>query len=194
MRGDEVKVGLVGAGRAPGIPAPPQERGESSGKISHGIPGIAGGAHDMGADPFKENGPADEMAGDFPKAGPGVARAKPEQRVGEQNRRQRARDEEGVVKPVVEEGDVRVRFDEPPVGGVERAGQQKQRVANVAEPLQSNARMTRPAERPMRIFTRTAIDIELSNNGRDAKCDRQPTLSFPMKEAGVNYFGSGVEW
>lgn len=150
MGREEVEVGGAGMGRGWGAlgEVPPDAGEYAADGVGDDVQGVAGGVHDVGADAFKEDGPADEVAGDFERGWPGVAGSQVEEVVDEKERREGAGDEQGVVEPIMKKGDVGVGLDEPAVGGVEGATGEEEGVEEVGEPLHSSARMTRPNPRP----------------------------------------------
>ena len=92
-----------------------------------------------------------------------MPQAKPSMR--QQHNRQRARDEQRIVEPIVEERNIHVWFDEPAIDGVERARRHKQWIAHVSKPLHSNARMISPNPSPIEIFKNKTISFTRSARG-----------------------------
>jgi len=84
-----------------------------------------------------------------------MPQAKPSMR--QQHNRQRARDEQRIVEPIVEERNIHVWFDEPAIDGVERARRHKQWVTHVSKPFHSNAMMISPNPSPIEIFKNKTI-------------------------------------
>jgi hypothetical protein len=50
-----------------------------------------------------------------------------------------------------------VRFDPPPVGGIERATEQKERIEDVSETLHNSASMIKPKPNPSNNFSRKIL-------------------------------------
>jgi hypothetical protein len=185
---EEVEVGGGSGCRGALGELPPAPGEDGAGGVGDDVQGVAGGVHDVGANAFKEDGPADEVGGNFEGGGPGVARAEMEEVVDEKEGRQRAGDEEGVVEPVMEEGDMDVGLDEPAVGGVERAAGEEERVEQIGEPLHSSANMTRPKPRPSRTLSKMVMERVYQIMARGQKpggvlgriiCEDQGGQSFP---------------
>lgn len=86
-----------------------------------------------------------------------MPQAKPSMR--QQHNRQRARDEQRIVEPIVEERNIHVWFDEPAIDGVERARRHKQWITHVSKPLHSNASMISPNPSPIAIFRSKTIPL-----------------------------------
>jgi hypothetical protein len=94
---------------------------------------------------------------DFEGCGRRIVAADAEPIVREEQRRQGAGDEEEVVEPIMKKCDVGVWLQQPAIGRVEDAAREEQGVAQIAEPLQSKARMTRPNPAASETF-RTTMD------------------------------------
>ena len=141
----------------PSPPAPGQHRASG---IRQYVDGVACGAvKDCRANDLKQRGPPEKMAEDFSVCGRQIVtpQAKPSMR--EQCNWQRARDQQRVVEPIVEEGNIHVRFDQPAIARVERARHDKQWVTHVSKPFHSNASMIRPNPSPIVIFKNKTIPL-----------------------------------
>jgi hypothetical protein len=115
---------------------PEQPRDDSAGGVAGDIDGIGDAlVEDVGPEPLEEDGPDEEVRGDFPPARRGVVGPQAEHSIGEQEEGQRAGDEERVVEMAVEERrvGVEVRLDEEAVDGVDRERDEEDGVAGVAE-------------------------------------------------------------
>ena len=124
---------------------PPAKGKDGADCVGKRIPRIGGGArNESRADPFKEKSPGKETKNDLRDGGHLIVRAEAELTLQEQQRRNRARDQQQVVKMAAQKRRVQVRLEGPAIQRVKRARANKQRIANVAERLQSSARITRP--------------------------------------------------
>jgi hypothetical protein len=74
---------------------------------------------------FEEKRPDEQMEGDFADRGHIVILAQAKAALGQQNRRQRAGDQQQIVEMIVQKGAVNVRFDQPAIDRVKRATKQE---------------------------------------------------------------------
>lgn len=175
MRGEPIEIGRVR--RRSGIgQAPPSVGDRAAAGIGDGVPGIAGGGEDVGADEFKKNGPADDVARDFAEGRCGIALANFKPALDQQEGRQCAGNEECVVEPIVEERNMAIRLDEPSIGGIERATQQKERVKDVSKGLHKSARIIKPNPNPNSSFRRKTL-LKITNR-RIRQAGRMSSNSF----------------
>jgi len=124
---------------------PPRKGDDRAKRVGQRVERISGGSGDQPrADPFKEKSPGNETKKDLRDGGHLIVRAEAELTLQEQQRRNRARDQQQVVKMAAQKRRVQVRLEGPAIQRVKRARANKQRIANVAERLQSSARITRP--------------------------------------------------
>src|SRR5688572_18856651 len=133
--------------------SPPEPRQRRSDGVRQYVDGVARAAlKDCRANDLKQRRPPKEMAEDFAGRGRGIVtpQAKPSMR--EQRDRQRARDQQRVVEPIVEKGNIDMRFDQPAIDRVERASRHKQWITHVSKPLHSKARIMSPKPSPIEIF------------------------------------------
>jgi len=136
-------------------PAPGQHRANG---VRQYVDGVAGCAFkDCRANDLKQRGPPKEVAEDFSGRRRQIVtpQAKPAMR--EQRNWQRAWDQQRVVEPIVEEGNIHVRFDQPAIARVKRARRDKQWVTHVSKPFHSNASMISPKPSPIVIFKSKTI-------------------------------------
>jgi hypothetical protein len=138
-------------------PAPGEHGANSIRQYVGGIPGCA--LKDCRANDLKQRSPPKEMAEDFSGRGRQIVttQAKPSMR--QQRDGKRAWDQQCVVEPIVEEGNMDVRLDQPAIARVERASRHKQRVTHVSKPLHSNASMISPNPSPIAIFRSKTIPL-----------------------------------
>ena len=85
--------------------------------------------------------------------------AKSEPVLRQQNRRQGAGNEKQVIEPIMEEGNVAMRFDQPPVGRIKRATEQKEGVEDESKPLHKSASIIMPKPNPNNSFSRKTLPI-----------------------------------
>lgn len=111
-------------------PPPPEISDESAERIRDNIQRIASRVlQKPRADPFKQHGPEDEMPENLAASRRGATRTQPEPSVENQQRRQRAWDEEPVVKPAGENIAVNLWLHQPAVHDVQRAAEEDKRIA-----------------------------------------------------------------
>ena len=127
------------------MPLPPQVRDERADGVGENIQRIAGRMlQDAGANPFKQHGPEDEMPEDLAACRRGSARSQPEPFVDNQQRRQRARDEQHVIEPAGEEIGLQVWLYQPAIHDVERTADEDERIAQETKRTHSRASMMAP--------------------------------------------------
>src|SRR5688572_1510610 len=125
--------------------SPPEPRQDCADGIRQHIEGISRGAlKDGGTNDLEQGGPPEEMAENFSGRWRQIVIPQTKPSMDQQRDWQRARDQQRVIKPVVEERNMHVRFDEPAIARVERASRHKQGVPHVPKPLHSNASMISP--------------------------------------------------
>jgi hypothetical protein len=133
---------------------PPSPRNQGADGIGGHVAEVAGSApKKVRADDLKQTRPEGEMTNDLTDGGGLVVRAQAQAAVDEQERGKRAGDEEGVVKPEPEEGDVRVRPDPPPIYRIESGAAEAQRIEHISKPIHNSARMMAPAPSARSSFT-----------------------------------------
>ena len=116
------------------VPVPPQSGNDAAGGISQHIPGIARRpGHYVRADDFKEDGPDNKIQRDLSQRRHFVGCPQAEQPMHQQQRGQRARDEQHVVEIVVHEQAVHMRLDAPAIEKIQETRKEEQSIAQVAE-------------------------------------------------------------
>jgi hypothetical protein len=130
----------------PGKTAVPPEPGEEgASKISHHIPGIAGGAlHQLRADDFKENRPEDGVKRELTPGWRDIARAQTKASLQPKQHRQRARHQEKIIKMKPQEGIVDMGLDAPAIKRIQRARNQEQTIAEIPKFFHSKTRIANP--------------------------------------------------
>src|SRR5262245_32172726 len=101
----------------------------------------------MRPDDFKQHRPKNKMAENFPYSGHLVMRPHAEPAMHTQDGRQRARNEQGVVKPKTKQSEMRVRFEPPTVQHIESATTQAERIEQVTKPFHSRDKISQPDPR-----------------------------------------------
>src|SRR5271155_4291676 len=122
------------------------------------------------------------MRGDFSERRRIVMRSQAKPALNQQHWRQGAWDQPQVIEPIMKKGDVTVRLNQPPIGGVERAAEEKERVEDVPERPHSKARITSPNPRPIsslnkKILERIMASVRqdrLFGHGRHKKKQAEP--------------------
>jgi hypothetical protein len=162
------------SGELGALPAPPCCGDQCPEAVGHDVPRISGRPrHNPWANSLEQNGPNHQVEKNFPRGWRAIVVSKFEATLDEQQRRQRAGDQEQVVEMVMEKGTMQPRFESPAIQSVEQAGQQKKPVPTIAEPIQSRARMTRPKAIAMASFARRIIiDQPLPPGSRRCKGNR----------------------
>ena len=113
---------------------PPDEGNEGADAVGEHIQRIAGGVlQDARAHPFEEHGPEGQVPEDFPARRRSSARTQAEPFMRQQQRWQRAREEQRVVEPAGEEIDMDMRLHPPAVHRVKRAADEDERIAQGTE-------------------------------------------------------------
>jgi hypothetical protein len=84
-------------------------------------------------------------------------RAQTESSMQEQEERQRAGNQQQIVKPALENYKMKMRLDKASVGRVKRAANEEQGVTPVAKPLHKRARMINPKPSPMMNLKRSML-------------------------------------
>lgn len=156
-------------------PMPPKPGDDSADEIGDDVPRIAGDpAHDVRADDLEQDGPDDEVQENFTGSGQQIMLTQTKPALGQQQRGQRARNQQDVVKIAVDEGVVNVGLEAPAVDGVKQAPEEKKTVAQIPKRFQSSARMTRPNERDSRIFRIKIIYVLTIIDWADAAMNLNP--------------------
>ena len=93
----------------------------------------------------------------------------------EQQRGQRAWDEKGIVEPVVQKGRREVWLEEKAVQGVRRSAAEKERVAEITEPVHNNARIKTPKPRAKPTFAKNTAPnfVNIIEDNRACCSDEQ---------------------
>lgn len=92
------------------------------------------------------------MTKDFRGTGPMIMRAQLQPTIDLEQGRQRARNEEQVIEPKSEEGNVSVWLNSPTIERIKRATHHAQRIEYVTKPLHSRARIAMPKPVANRTF------------------------------------------
>jgi hypothetical protein len=141
-------------------PSPPAPGHNRANGIRQYIDGVTRGAlEDCRANDLEQRGPPEKVAEDFSGCRRQVVTPQAEPSMRQERNWQRARDQQRVVKPVVEKRNIDMRFDQPAIARIERASHYKQRVTCVSKPLHSNARMMSPKPSPIEIFKNRTIPL-----------------------------------
>ncbi len=140
---------------------PPTICRKSARGIRPGIPRIAGRPHDVRANDFEQHRPANHVPGDFGRCRRPVVRPQPEPSVDLEQHRKRARDQQAIIEPIVEEPAVDERLYQPSVGRIHSATCQEQRVAEISKAPHSNARMISPNPNPSKTFNMNDLSINM---------------------------------
>lgn len=144
MRRKPVKIRRTFRHFASRNPTPPAKDRDRPRRVSHDIPRIADSRQDMRPDDFKQNGPAKPVGGNLAQRGKPVMTSQTQPALRQQDRRQRARNQQRVIEPGMKENDVAMRLDQPAIGRVKRATNQAQRIEDIPKPPHNKARMIKP--------------------------------------------------
>ena len=136
-------------------PEPRQHRADGISEHVNRIPRCA--LEDGRANDLEQRGPPKEMAENFSGRWRQIVTPQAQPLMRQQRNRQRTGNQQRVVEPIVEEGNIQVRFDQPAIDRVERARRHTQRITYVSKPLHSNASMIRPKPSPIVIFKNKTI-------------------------------------
>lgn len=116
------------------LTTPPKHGDERSDGVGEHVERIAGAAMEQAtANDFNEDRPACQMGENLDHGGRAIVLAKAERTMHGEQDRQRTRDEQQIVEPIVEKSARYLRLDQEAVHGVERAAAEKQRVAQAGE-------------------------------------------------------------
>jgi len=178
---------------------PPETRRQAANRIGQGIPGIPHRpGHNMRANHFEQNRPDTEIEGYLPRSGRPVVVTQLEPPLQRQEHRQRARDQQHIVKMIVQKRRMNVRFHQPSIGGVQSAAHKEQGVSQVTEGSQSKARMTKPnptasANLNKRIITQRKHHTIIWTDTRKINSNFELSLPSirPMQYSAANPFLSG---
>ena len=83
----------------------------------------------LGADPFEQQRPENQMRHDFRELGWPIMLAQTEPAMQPDHQRQGAGNQPAIIEMVMEESRMDMRLYQPPIDGVGRAAKQKERVA-----------------------------------------------------------------
>lgn len=167
-------------------PSPPKPGQDCASGIGEYVDRVSGGVlENCRANDLKQRGPPEQMAENLSGGRRPIvlSQAKPSMR--QQRDWQRARDQQRVVEPIVEEANIHVRFDQPAIARIENARRHKQRVTHVSKPLHSNASMISPKPSPIAIFKIKTIPLFVTQSAalRQTFCqvDVHPLRCVPGK-------------
>lgn len=98
-------------------------------------------------------------------------RTQPEAPLQEEQRREGTRDQKQIVEVSAKEDRRNLRLECPAVQSVKRTREQKKRIAQITERLQSKARMMKPKARARTSFTKRTIGQISPESGEIASAD-----------------------
>jgi len=137
---------------------PPQSSQNSADGVRDRVPWIARSpAREVRADNLEQDGPDDQVQRNFARRRHLIVLPQAQPALHQQQRRQRAGNQQHIVEITVEEKVVNARLEAPAVDGVKQAGQEKQAVAQITESLQRSARIARPNATDMVILNNNII-------------------------------------
>jgi len=111
----------------------------------------------MRANPFEQYGPNDQIQPDLAPGRKLIVVPQFEPALQQQERRQRARNQQHIVEIIAHKRAVHARFNYPSVQHIKAAAKQKQRISQITEGLQSRARMTNPNPTATTNFSKSTI-------------------------------------
>jgi hypothetical protein len=139
---------------------PPDPGNNSSRNVRCHIPWITNRPrHNVRANYLKEDGPYDQVKSNFTRSRRLVVPPQFQPSLKQQEGRQGTRNQQQVVEMVVQKPAVDPRFENPSVERVERTGRHEQPVPQVAERVQSSAKITMPYATATPIFKSKATII-----------------------------------
>jgi len=128
-----------------GSKVPPETGGEGPGGIGYQVPPIAGCVIEQeGACDFRDETPDHQVECDFPDAGRMIVGSPLQFALPPEHEGQGGRDQQHIIKMVMEKPDIQMGFQPPTIEGIETDRQQTQRIATVGERPHSSARITKP--------------------------------------------------
>jgi len=127
------------------IAMPPDAGQNCAADVRRDIPDIARRAtQQMRPDHFKKNRPHDQVKRDLSARGKFVMLPQAKPALHQQQRRQRTGHQEQVIEMKTEECAVNVRTDQPTIDSIKQTANQEQRIAEIAEPFHSSAKIVQP--------------------------------------------------
>lgn len=116
------------------LATPPKRGDERAEGIGEDVERIAGAAMEQAAaNDFNEDRPAQQMGKNLDHGRRSIVLAQPKCTMDREQDRQRTRDEQQIVEPIVEKSAGDMRLDQETVQDVERAAAEEERVAQAGE-------------------------------------------------------------